>query len=348
MFCIKDKIITFVAVKLVRKILFPFVPVYYTVTSLRNKLYDLGIKKSKLYHFPVICVGNLSVGGTGKTPMIEYLIDLLKADYKLATLSRGYKRKSEGFQLADENTSVEILGDEPFQFYTKFQKDIQVAVDADRREGIETLMALKNPPEIILLDDAYQHRKVKAGLNILLTTCNDLYTDDFVLPTGNLREPRSGAERANIIVVTKCPNDLDASKRAEIIKQINPKKEQFVFFSAIDYADEVVSLNVTKSIANLNAFTLVTGIANPKPLIDFLSNKNLKFQHLNFKDHHEFSQDDIAKLNEKAMIITTEKDFMRLKHYKYLQDKLYYLPIKVAIDESQKFDDLIKNFVSQY
>ena len=156
--------------KLLRKILFPLVPIYYTVTSLRNKLYDLGIKKSKSYDFPIICVGNLSVGGTGKTPMIEYLIHLLKDDYKVATLSRGYGRSTKGFLLANESVIAESLGDEPFQFYNKFKNDILVAVDENRNYGIQSLRRLKKPPEVILLDDAFQHRKVKAGFNILLTT----------------------------------------------------------------------------------------------------------------------------------------------------------------------------------
>ena len=334
--------------KLIRKILIPFVPVYYTVTSLRNMLYDLDVKKSKSYKFPVICVGNLSVGGTGKTPMIEYLINLLKDDYNLATLSRGYKRNSEGFQLADENTTVEIIGDEPFQFYSKFKKDIQVAVNANRQEGIENLMALKSQPEIILLDDAFQHRKVKAGFNILLTTFENLYIDDFLLPTGNLREPRIGAQRANIIVVTKCPTSLDVSKKTAIVKKIKPKKYQSVFFSSISYSDEVVSLNDTTLVEKLKDFTLVTGIANSKPLVDFLHQRNLKFEHLNFKDHYAFSDEDIATFNEKECIVTTEKDFMRLKHIHSLKDKLFYLPITMTIDNNLEFNKLIKNFVVQF
>ena len=179
--------------KFIRIILFPIVPIYYLVTWLRNKLYDTGIKSSKSYDFPVICVGNLSTGGTGKTPMIEYLIRLLKDEKSLATLSRGYKRKTEGFVLADENANANTIGDEPFQFYTKFNA-IAVAVDSDRQNGIAQLRKLKIQPEVILLDDAYQHRKVKAGFNILLTAYNNLYYKDMVLPTGNLREPRSGAK----------------------------------------------------------------------------------------------------------------------------------------------------------
>ncbi|MFI1771661.1 tetraacyldisaccharide 4'-kinase [Thalassobellus citreus] len=320
-------------------------PIYYGVTSLRNKLYDLGLKQSTTYNFPVICVGNLSVGGTGKTPMIEYLITLLKDDYKVATLSRGYKRKTKGFQLANESSSAESIGDEPFQFYSKFNKEILVAVDSDRRNGIETLQS-NNTPEVILLDDAFQHRKVKAGFNILLTTYGNPYFNDVVLPTGNLREPRSGAKRANIIVVTKCPIGLTENEKNKIIEQIKLKSHQHVFFSSIAYANEVFSLDSSIKVEDLNDFTLVTGIANANPLVDFLNNKNLKFEHLNFKDHHEFSQEDIAVLNKKSRIVTTEKDFMRLKQYDSLKAKLFYLPITTVIDDSTAFNTLIKTFAN--
>jgi tetraacyldisaccharide 4'-kinase len=313
---------------------------------MRNKLYDLDIKKPISYDFPVICVGNLSVGGTGKTPMIEYLINLLKDDYSIATLSRGYKRKSEGFQLGNEDATAEILGDEPFQFYNKFKNDIQVAVDADRNKGIQKLRCLENKPDVILLDDAFQHRKVKAGFNILLTTYNNPYFEDFVLPTGNLREPKSGAKRANIIIVTKCPKDLSEVDKKAIIKKIEPKNYQHVFFSSIAYSNEVFSNDTSKKFEGLQNFTLVTGIANANPLVNFLNDKHLNFEHLNFKDHHEFSQQDIIQLEKKQLIITTEKDFMRLKQYESLKDKLFYLPITVNIDNEQKVNKLIIDFVN--
>ena len=332
--------------KMLRYILFPFVPIYYLVTWLRNKLYDLGIKKSKSYSFPVICVGNLSAGGTGKTPMIEYLISLLKNDHKVATLSRGYKRQTKGFYLADETATAETIGDEPFQFYNKFKKDILVAVDADRQNGISELQKQKSKPEIILLDDAYQHRKVKAGLNILLTTYANPYFSDFVLPTGNLREPKHGANRADIIVVTKCPDELNESTKAGFIKRIRPSENQNVFFSSIRYSDNVISEHSTIELKELSNVTLVTGIANAKPLVDFLNSKHLNFEHLNFKDHHGFSQKDIEILKTKTLIITTEKDFMRLKHYKFLKDKLFYLPIKVVIENEEKFNKRIEEFVT--
>ncbi len=333
-------------VKFYRKLLFPFVPVYYGVTWLRNKLYDAGLKKSISFDFPVICVGNLSVGGTGKTPMIEYLIELLKDDYNIATLSRGYKRKTKGFQLANSNASADSLGDEPFQFYSKYKDKIQVAVDADRVHGIEILQALENSPEIILLDDAFQHRKVKAGFNILLTTYSNIYMSDCMLPAGDLREPINGAKRAQIIVVTKCPTDITEEKKNRIINDIRPDKHQTVFFSSIVYSNTLKSYNREINIEDLKEFTLVTGIANAQPLVNYLKKSNLKFDHLNFKDHHDFSQQDIEQLKKKELIVTTEKDFMRLYEFDALKDKLFYLPIKIALDNSSKFDSLITGFIT--
>ena len=331
--------------KLLRYLLFPVMPIYYLVTWLRNKLFDLGIKKSKSYDFPVICVGNLSTGGTGKTPMIEYLIKLLKADFKIATLSRGYKRKSKGFQLGNDNASAEVLGDEPFQFYNKFKDDVLVAVDADRQNGIEKLMALENTPDVILLDDAFQHRKVKAGFNILLTTYENPYFKDVVLPTGNLREPRRGANRAQVIVVTKCPSNLSENEKQQLFKCIAPNKNQQVFFSAITYVDCLFSDEERLEISALNTFTLVTGIANPKPLVDFLESKNLKFEHLNFNDHHDFSEIEIEELSKKELILTTEKDYMRLKDYASLKGKLFYLPITVSVDREAEFIRVLKLYL---
>lgn len=332
--------------KLIRKICFPFVPIYYLVTWLRNVFYDFGIKKAISYNFPIICVGNLSTGGTGKTPMIEYLINLLKTDYKVATLSRGYKRKTKGFQLADGRATAASIGDEPFQFYNKFKNEVLVAVDSDRNNGIKNLQAIRNPPKVILLDDAFQHRKVKAGFNILLTTYSNPYFKDYVLPTGNLREPRGGATRANIIIVTKCPDNLSESEKRYFLKRIHPTKQQHVFFSAITYSNQVFSnSNMRKALRELDVFTLVTGIANPLPLVGFLEDRNLKFEHLSFKDHYEFTQQDIANLEKKSLIVTTEKDFMRLKHYKSLELKLFYLPITVIIDDSEKMNALIGDYI---
>mgnify|MGYP000698797644 CR=1 FL=1 len=332
--------------KLLRYLLFPIVPIYFLVSWAINLMYDLGLKQSKSYNLPIICVGNLSVGGTGKSPMIEYLIRLLQSDYNLATLSRGYKRETKGFKLADESDSAKTIGDEPFQFYNKFKNQIKVAVDANRQEGIAELLALKNKPNVILLDDAFQHRKVKAGLNVLLTTYNNLYCKDIVLPTGNLREPRSGAKRAQIIVVTKCPESITEKQKQTIKAKLNLAAKQQVFFSSISYSENVFSINKTLNVLELKKFTLVTGIANASPLVEFLKMKDLEFNHLNFKDHHIFSKTELENLAKLDCIVTTEKDFMRLKSVRVLQDKLFYLPIEVLIDNKDLFDKIILNFVS--
>ena len=224
--------------KLLRKILFPFNVLYYSVVYLRNRGYDLGVLKSKSYPLPVICVGNLSVGGTGKTPTIELLISLLQSNYKVAVLSRGYGRQSKGFVLVDALSSAKSIGDEPFQIAQKFPK-ITVAVDANRQRGIETLLALDSPPGIILLDDAFQHRKVTPGLSILLTAYDHLYCDDIVLPAGNLRELRSGAQRAQIVIVTKSPTNLGHLEKQTIKKRLALQSGQQLFFSSIDYDEHI-------------------------------------------------------------------------------------------------------------
>lgn len=332
--------------KLVRYLLLPIVPIYYLVTWLRNKLYDFGIKKSTSYSFPVICVGNLSVGGTGKTPMIEYLIRLLTPEHHVATLSRGYGRQTSNFIIADESATASAIGDEPFQFYQKFE-DIIVSVDANRVHGISQLMTLKHVPEVILLDDAFQHRKVNAGLNIVLTAFDDLYADDMLLPTGNLREPRQGAKRADIIVVTKCPENLAEIRKQEILQKITPLQHQKVFFGSIAYSKTVQNNGGLLDLRTLNNqhFTLVTGIANPKPLVGYLKTMGLQFEHLKFKDHHDFTESDLINLKKKTLIITTEKDMVRLQSHFKNQEALYYLPIEMKIDRQTEFDTLISTFV---
>ncbi|MBT8266032.1 MAG: tetraacyldisaccharide 4'-kinase [Bacteroidia bacterium] len=332
--------------KILRNILILFVPVYFIVTWLRNKLYDTGILTSQSYDVPVICVGNLSVGGTGKTPMIEYLIRLLRDSHRLATLSRGYKRHSKGFVLADASATALKIGDEPFQFFSKFN-DIIVAVDANRRRGIENLLALEQAPEVILLDDAFQHRKVKAGLNILLSTYDDLYVDDMLLPTGNLREPKRGARRADIILVTKCPTYIGETEKHLIRKKLNPQAHQAVFFSEISYSEQVYSEKESMLRTDLldKQFTLVTGIANAQPMVSFLKANGFKFEHVNYPDHHHYSDADIVELKKKDTILTTEKDFMRLKG-SISSDRLYYLPIETQVSNGSDLDQLIRNFAA--
>lgn len=331
---------------ILRKILVPFALLYGMVMLLRNFLYDIKAFKSSSFQLPVICVGNLSVGGTGKSPMIEYLLTLLISNYKTATLSRGYGRDSSGFHLLDGTETAEMVGDEPLQFKSKFKRAI-IAVDEKRTRGISLLQS-KCFPDMILLDDAFQHRKVEAGLNILLTTYNALYIDDFILPTGNLREPASGAGRAHIIVVTKCPKNMPVKKQVAIRKRLKLKNYQKLFFSYIEYSNKVYSAKPRKLISSISdeKITLVTGIANPQPLCDYLDQLHIDFEHLKFPDHHTFSKGDLNQIMEAPLVLTTEKDFMRLKGV-ISHPNLYYLPIKMKFLGSKAlvFDQQIERFV---
>jgi tetraacyldisaccharide 4'-kinase len=331
---------------LLRKILFPFAILYGWITQFRNFLFDKNILKSYAFDLPIIAVGNLSVGGTGKTPQIEYLIRLLSRNYKIATLSRGYKRKSDGFILADEQATAEILGDEPFQFHRKFP-NIQIAVDADRKNGIERLLANENKPDIILLDDAFQHRKVKAGFYILLTAYGDLFCDDFMLPTGNLREGRNGAKRADVIIVTKCPASISEPEQSKIREKLNVSMP--VFFTAIAYDDAVYSEHTSIKVDEIKAVPklLIAGIAKPKSFFAYLQTENDAV--MAFPDHHHFTENDITAIKKQAgnnPIITTEKDYVRLKGQ--IGAPLYYLPIKTSfISSAEKFDKTILNYVGK-
>ncbi|HEX8576100.1 MAG TPA: tetraacyldisaccharide 4'-kinase [Flavobacterium sp.] len=326
--------------KLLRKILFPFSLLYGGITWCRNRLYDKGILRSYTFPVPVIAVGNLSVGGTGKTPQVEYLIRLLSPKYKIATLSRGYKRTSKGFILADATSDAAILGDEPFQYYQKFP-GVWVAVDADRKNGIGQLLSQHEKPEVVLLDDAYQHRKVKAGFYILLTAYNDLYADDFILPVGNLRESSSGAQRADCIIVTKCPKDLSKSEQEKIKNKLKLRVGQPLYFSSIAYDQFVLSEKQQLPVATIKseAKVLLAGIAKPVPFFDYLKNEDDIV--LTFPDHHHFTDKDITAIRNKAgnrIIITTEKDYVRLKGA-IPEGQLFYLPIQSQfIEDKENFD----------
>jgi tetraacyldisaccharide 4'-kinase len=326
---------------LLRKILFPLAIIYWIITFIRNWLYDVDVLKSSTFNLPVIAVGNLSVGGTGKTPHIEMLIRLLK-DYKVAALSRGYKRASEGFVLANEKADASILGDEPYQFHSKFPH-VAVAVDADRRNGIQELQKRVNP-DVILLDDAYQHRKVKAGFYVLLTTYSDLFCDDYILPFGNLREPSRGKKRADMVIVTKCPSGLNETEQTKIKKKL--KVTVPVYFSTIEYDQKVYSENGSESVAYLDDIVLVAGIAKPDLFFDFF--EKVKAKKIIFPDHHNFTNQDLEKIKTIAQnrkIVTTEKDYMRLKG-KLPSHQLFYLPIQSKlIDSSEEFQQTILRYV---
>jgi len=332
-----------------RLILFPFAGVYYLITLSRNYLFNKGLLHSKSYPLPVICVGNLSAGGTGKSPMTEYILRLLKDNHKIATLSRGYGRTTKGYRKVTPNNSATEVGDEPLQFAKKFS-EVQVAVCENRQTGIEQLLRKEHAPEIIILDDAYQHRKVKPGLTLLLTAYGDLYTNDYLLPAGNLREPRRGAHRADLIVVTKCPPALSEFDRKSILAEIAPKDHQSLYFTSISYDDKVYS-NLGSSTLNslkVKKVTLVTGIANPKPLLDELKRQGLSFNHKSFSDHHNFTSSEIENLERLECILTTEKDYVRLQPLLKMKE-LYYVPIQVKIvDDASNFDERVTQFVKNF
>ena len=332
---------------LLRKLLFPFAIVYGVVTSIRNYLYDNVFLVSYSFPVPVIVVGNLSVGGTGKTPLIEYLITLLNEKYAVATLSRGYKRHSKGFILADATSDAATLGDEPFQMHQKFP-NIQVAVDVDRKNGIEQLLSQTIKPDTVLLDDAYQHRRVKAGFYILLTAYDDLYSDDFMLPAGNLRESRRGAHRANCIIVTKCPKNISVEEQNQIKNKLKAASNQKVYFAYIHYDDKIYSENKSVLVSEIKTKNklLLAGIAKPQPFFAYLQHENDPA--LTFPDHHHFTQSDIETIKKKAreqLIVTTEKDYVRLKTHIPVS-QLFYLPIKTSfVSEGNNFDKTILNYV---
>ncbi|MBB4117827.1 tetraacyldisaccharide 4'-kinase [Mesonia hippocampi] len=325
--------------KLRKILLYPFSLLYGLGVYFHILIYSLGIKKVTSYNFPIICVGNLSVGGTGKSPMIELLLKIFQENNNLkniATLSRGYKRKTKGFILLNGKETAQEVGDEPLQFKQNFPL-ANIAVCEDRRIGIKNLQKLPVKPSVILLDDAFQHRKIKAGFNMLLTSYDNLYCRDYLLPAGNLREPRSRANNANYIIVTKCPDTLSLQEKKDIIACLNPTKNQQVFFAGISYAEKVKNKTNQLPLAQLPNFTLVTGIAKPKPLLDFLNEKKLKYTHLKYPDHHNFSKEELAFLKEKELIITTQKDYMRLKNV-IPNNKIFYLPIETKIlDDTEIF-----------
>ncbi|RZJ36124.1 MAG: tetraacyldisaccharide 4'-kinase [Flavobacterium sp.] len=330
-----------------RKLLFPFSILYGLVTRLRNFLYDAEILKSTTFPVPIIAVGNLSVGGTGKSPMVEYLLRILLPQFRVATLSRGYKRASSGFILADENSDARSLGDEPFQFYKKFPQAI-VAVDADRCNGISKLLAQKTAPEIIVLDDAFQHRKVRAGFYILLTSYDDPYFSDLFLPAGNLRESRSGARRADVIVVTKCPPTLSNQEQLNIRKKLESLPRQQVYFTSIGYNDVVEGIgNIPVVAIKKEPKLLVAGIAKPEPFFAYLQSGSDEV--MRFPDHHDFSDSDINNIRRKAAgrkIVTTEKDYVRLNGR--IENNLYYLPIRCEfLEDATDFNKTIKEYVGK-
>lgn len=330
------------------------------VISIRNLLFDKDYLKASTFNFPIICIGNLAVGGTGKTPMAEYLIRLLKNEFAIATISRGYKRKTKGFGIANETTTALEIGDEPMQFHLKFP-DITVAVGEERLVAIPQLLQDRPGTQIIILDDAFQHRTVKAGLNILLTEYKNLYTRDLLLPAGDLRDTRRSAKRAEIIIVTKCRNNLTEQDQKEIITELQPNTNQAVFFTEIKYTQPYhlfskKPFNISPGLELL----LVCGIANPKPLKEFITTHVKSYDMLNYPDHHIFSIDDLVEIKRQfekipssnKIILSTEKDGVRLKKFENeLADfPIYVIPIEHAFmfNDARRFSKMLHDFINSF
>ncbi len=344
-----------------RILLLPFALLYWLGIGARNWLYNKKILHSSGFGLPLICVGNLSVGGTGKSPMVEYLVAKLKDQFKVATLSRGYKRKTKGYTLAHPGSTALEIGDEPMQFHLKFP-GVPVAVGEERLVAIPQLLHDRPETETIILDDAFQHRAVNAGLNILLTDYNNLFTRDFYLPTGDLRDLKSSYKRAGIIVVTKCKPDTSESEKQKVIKEIAPLPGQHIFFTTTGYGDMYHINDNSKTIApeSKRETLLVTGIANPRPLKKMLEEHSNSYHMLQYNDHHIFTIDDLNDIRQKfeqlpspdKIILTTEKDAVRLAKFNAETERLpfYVIPVwhHFLFGEGEQFDQLVTGFIRDF
>jgi tetraacyldisaccharide 4'-kinase len=343
-----------------RVLLLPFAILFWLVIAIRNWMYAKNILRSTSFGLPLICVGNLSVGGTGKSPMVEYLVLHLKNRYRVATLSRGYKRKTKGYALANDETTAIDIGDEPMQFHRKFP-DVPVAVGEERLVAIPQLLHDRPDTQVIILDDAFQHRAIKAGMNILLTDYSNLFTRDFFLPTGDLRDLRSSYKRAQLIVVTKCHPSLSWQEREELIKEIRPIQGQKIFFTTISYGTPYhITRHDQRFIDERMEVLLITGIANPRPLKTFLEERIQSYTMMHFNDHHIFSIDDWRDIRkkfdgiqaERKIILTTEKDAMRLLKFHNEIDGIpfYVIPIehKFLFDGDNEFNAEVIKFIENF
>lgn len=341
---------------ILRILLFPFAILYNLITTIRNRLYDQGVKPSIKFELPVIGVGNLTAGGTGKTPLTEYLIRLLARNYKVVTLSRGYGRKTKGFRIAEPTDSATTIGDEPFQFFVKFGDRIKVAVGEERALAIPNILQRYPQTEVIVLDDAYQHRRVIPSLNILLTDYHLPFYEDMLLPAGRLRESRSGAERADIVIVTKCPSEITDEEMIEMEKSIREFVEKPVFFTHIRYGNPTPFNRSEQKLGD--QVVLLSGISNPKPLEHYVSQNYKLKKHLNYSDHHPYSANDLERIsrviknNPSTSILTTEKDKVKLTAPEFesviQQLPIFYLPIEVEfIKNGQDFDEIVLNSIKR-
>ena len=341
------------------KELYDIINPYSWITVIRNWLFDNGLIKTREFAVPTICIGNISVGGTGKTPQTEYLIRLLKDKFQTTVLSRGYGRNSKGYILADENSSMEQIGDEPFQIKNKF-KDINVVVCENRAIGIERITSELKETKVILLDDAFQHRKVKAGLNIVMIDSSRPIWQDCILPLGRMRESANGIKRAEVAIITKCDNITEKEKEF-CINYIKKIKDIPAFFSKIKYGELYPLFNCsTKNVKTNTEVLLVTGIARPKPLEQEIERRFGRTTVMNYADHHNFTTDDLKEIEQQynriesnnKIIITTEKDSTRiLQHHnvpQVVKENIYVLPIEVEVlNEQDLFNKIILDYVTE-
>ncbi len=344
----------------VRVFLYPFAIIYGAIVWLRNRLYDAKFFSSIEFSVPIITVGNLSTGGTGKTPHVEYLVRLLQYQYRVATMSRGYKRHTQGFLIADEQTNALRIGDEPMQYHMKYP-ELVVSVAEERMIGIPLLLQRRPDIDVILLDDAYQHRSVKAGLNILITDYSRPFYKDHILPFGSLRENQGASKRANIIIVSKCPMDLDLLQAKNIEEHIKPLPHQQVFFTGIHYDKPYDLITHDDIILTGKHIILVCGIARPEPLVAFLKSNAADVHTLSYQDHHYFVTPDLEEIKTayenwdvpNKIIVTTEKDAARLYlHLDKLKDwniTIGVLPIAVTVlfNKGAEFDAAVLKYVEE-
>jgi tetraacyldisaccharide 4'-kinase len=346
--------------KPVRILLLPISLVYGLIIYIRNRLFDHKFIGSSTFNLPVICIGNLAAGGTGKSPMVEFLLGKLKDRFQVAVLSRGYKRKTRGYALATGNTSALEIGDEPMQFHTKFP-EVTIAVGEERVVAIPQLLHDRPDTQVIILDDAFQHRSVNAGLNILLTDYSNLFTRDWFLPTGDLRDEKKSSRRANTILVTKCRPDLSLKEKNDISNEICPKKNQKIFFSAIRYGKpyHIIQKYPLENPGDTEVL-LVTGIANPAPLKKYVEEQFQVYYELGYQDHHIFSIDDLKSILKRfhslpatrKVILTTEKDAVRLLKFEQQLTAVpfFVMPIEPVIlfNEEGSFTQLITTFIQDF
>ena len=338
-----------------RLLLYPFSVIYNTVSTIRNWLFDFNIFSSISYPIPIICIGNLSIGGSGKTPHTNYIIDLLKKEYSIAVLSRGYGRVAKGFKYVQNTDSAKYVGDEPL-LYKQKHPNIIVAIEKDRNKGVQKIMNDFPEIDVILLDDGLQHRWINPGLKIVITPYQKPYFNDYLFPFGSLRENKSGANRSDIIIVSKCPENMNPTAKKGMKSELHLFASQSAFFSSIKYSD-LRCMTSSELLIDFKDYsiTLVTGISDPSLIIGYFKNKEQEVRHQNFADHHKYTLSDIQKiLNEynkdksiKKLILTTEKDAVKLMEFEnhFGDVNIYILPINIAFEKQEEFEKQILNYV---